>query len=102
MSGKSDARATSSHRALLAALRHTASDLSYGQEEMAKAQAELKTLRRIDERAEAMASELHVPSSDKEEEAHTLRVELRRERVHVEMLQASNAQLQAQVHILKQ
>ena len=83
-------------RVLVSAFRQAACDLSYANEDLQRAEAELKTLRRVDVRALEMS--WNMPSSDEEEEAHALRVELRRERARVEMLQASNTQLQAKLH----
>ena len=83
-------------RVLVSAFRQAAIGLSYANEDLERAEAELKSLRTIDARALKMSWEL--TSSDDEEEAHALRVDLRREKARVEMLQASNARLQAQLH----
>ena len=83
-------------RVLVSAFRHAALQLSYANEDIERLEAELQTLRSIDIRALEMSWELS--SSDDEEEAHALRVDLRREKARVEMLQASNARLQAQLH----
>jgi len=83
-------------RVLVSAFRQAALELSYANEDLERAEAELRSLRTIDARALEMSWEL--PSSDDEEEAHALRVDLRREKARVEMLQASNTRLQAQLH----
>ena len=80
---------------MTSAFRQAAIDLSYANEDLERAEAELKSLRTIDSRALEMSWELS--SSDEEEEAHALRVDLRREKARVETLQASNTRLQAQL-----
>jgi hypothetical protein len=82
-------------RVMTSAFRQAAIDLSYANEDLERAEAELKSLRTIDSRALEMSWELS--SSDEEEEAHALRVDLRREKARVETLQASNTRLQAQL-----
>jgi len=83
-------------RALMAGFARAAAELTWANEDLASAEAELKTLRRVDARALEMSWEMS--SSDDEDELHALRVELRRERARVEMLQASNTSLQARLH----
>jgi len=85
-------------RALMAGFARAAAELTWAEEDLASAGAELKTLRRVDARALEMSCE--GSSSDDEEDPHPPfdpLVELRRERARVEMLQASNTRLQAQL-----
>jgi len=82
----------------MAGFARAAAELTWAEEDLASAGAELKTLRRVDARALEMSCE--GSSSDDEEDPHPPfdpLVELRRERARVEMLQASNTRLQAQL-----